>query len=253
MLNGDILTLDRVGQVTRRHVSKVVAALRPRRQGGLVIAVERGFALIDADGAISPIVEAFSDPDIRMNDGGCDRNGRFFCGSMAHDMGQGRGALYRFDPDGQVSTVLASVTISNGIAWTLEGTEVYYVDSGTGRVDIFSYDSRAAILEDRRPFVAIPADQGMPDGIALDAEGGLWVALWGGSAVHRYAPDGTLDAVVELPVSQVTACAFGGEKLTELYITTSQMDVEPGGQAAAGALFRLDTDVQGLEVGEFAG
>lgn len=253
MLNGDILTLAVNGDVNRQHVSKVVAALRPRREGGLVIALEQGFALTDADGTIGPVRQAFSDSRVRMNDGGCDPSGRFFCGSMAYDMSPGRGALYRFDPDGRVTTVLEDITISNGIAWRADGTQAYYVDSATGRIDIVDYDAHAATLHDRRPFVVVPSEKGMPDGIALDAEGGVWVALWGGSALHRYSPDGVLDVQIELPVSQVTACAFGGSDLSDLYISTSRMGIESIDQPAAGALFRVDPGVQGLEVFEFAG
>ncbi len=253
MLAGDVLTLDANGTVSRLHVGTVAAALRPRRRGGLVVAVERGFALVEPDGAVGPVQEAFGDSEVRMNDGGCDPRGRFYCGSMAYDMSPGRGALYRFDPDGSITRVLDGVTISNGIVWTPAGDLVYYIDSGTGRVDAFDYDLDRAELADRRPVVSVPAEVGMPDGLTLDAEGGLWVALWGGGAVHRYLPDGRLDAVVELPASQVTACAFGGEDLSELYVSTSTLEVDRADQPAAGALFKVDPGVRGLPAHTFAG
>ncbi len=253
MLAGDVLTLDANGTVSRLHVGTVAAALRPRRRGGLVVAVERGFALVEPNGAVGPVQEAFGDSEVRMNDGGCDPRGRFYCGSMAYDMSPGRGALYRFDPDGSITRVLDGVTISNGIVWTPAGDLVYYIDSGTGRVDAFDYDLDRAELADRRPVVSVPAEVGMPDGLTLDAEGGLWVALWGGGAVHRYLPDGRLDAVVELPASQVTACAFGGEDLSELYVSTSTLEVDRADQPAAGALFKVDPGVRGLPAHTFAG
>jgi sugar lactone lactonase YvrE len=253
MLRGDVLTLDAAGTVGRRHVSDVAAALRPRAGGGLVAAVERGFALLDDSGQIELEQAAFDDPVCRMNDGGTDRQGRFFCGSMAYDMTSPRGALYRYDQDGKIGTVLDGVTVSNGIAWTLDGEQMYYIDSATQRVDVFDYDTAAGIPAGRRTHVRIDPDAGMPDGMALDAEGGAWVALWRGRAVHRYRRDGRLDAVVELPVDLVTACAFGGPELNELYITTSRMGMDPGVQSPAGALFRVSPEVRGLPCAEFAG
>jgi sugar lactone lactonase YvrE len=252
MLAGDILTLEPTGAVTRRHVGDVAAAFRPRSGGGMVVAVERGFVVIDADGRAGPVHEAFTDATVRMNDGGCDPAGRFFCGSMAYDAAPGRGALYRFDPDGTVTRVLERLTISNGIAWTPDGSRVLYADTGTGRVDVFDYDVGSATLSDRRPVVHVDPDRGQPDGLALDAEGGIWVALWQGGAVHRYTAEGRLDAVVELPVRQVTACAFGGPDRDRLFITTSRLDL-PDAEPGAGAVFVADVGVRGAPVATFAG
>jgi sugar lactone lactonase YvrE len=253
MMRGDVLTLDATGTVGRRHVSDVAAAIRPRAGGGLVAAVECGFALLDDSGQTVLEQTAFDDPACRMNDGGTDRQGRFFCGSMAYDMTRPRGALYRYDPDGTISTVLTGVTVSNGIAWTVDGEQMYYIDSATQRVDVFDYDTGAGIPAGRRPHVHIDPGAGMPDGMALDAEGGAWVALWRGHAVRRYRQDGRLDAVVELPADLVTACAFGGPDLSELYITTSRMGMEPAEQPRAGALFRVNPGVRGLPCTAFTG
>lgn len=253
MLAGDVLTLHPDGEVHRLHVGTVAAAARPRAGGGLVVAVERGFVLVDGDGRVGTVHTAFEDPGVRMNDGGCDPAGRFFCGSMAYDMSPGRGALFRFDPDGEVTRVLDRVGISNGIAWSADGTRVHYVDTLTGRVDVFDYDVASAALTGRRPLATVDRADGLPDGLALDAEGGTWVALWTGSAVHRYGPDGTLDAVIRLPVSQVTACAFGGANLDELFITTSRLDLPADAEPQAGAVFRVDPGVRGLPAPSFAG
>ncbi len=252
MLAGDVLTLDRTGAVARRHVGDVAAAFRPRRAGGMVVAVERGFVVVDAEGRVGPVHEAFTDTGVRMNDGGCDPAGRFFCGSMAYDAAPGRGALYRFDPDGTVTRVLTGLTISNGLAWTPDGSLAYYVDTGTGRVDVFDYAVGPATLSDRRPVVHVDPERGQPDGLAVDAEGGIWVALWQGGAVHRYTPDGRLDAVLELPARQVTACAFGGPDRDRLFVTTSRLDL-PDAEPAAGALFVADVGVRGAPVATFAG
>ena len=252
MLAGDVLSLAGDGAVGRVHVGEVAAALRPRRQGGAVIGVERGFALEDADGTVTALPEVWADAGMRMNDGACDPDGRFYCGSMAYDRRRGGGTLYRLAPDGSVTSVLDGVTISNGLDWSPDGDRAYYNDTATQQVAVFDYD-RDAGLSGRRPFVAIPEDLGWPDGLTVDAEGGVWVALNRGGAVHRYAPDGTLDEVVELPTPWVTACTLGGERLDELFITTTREKVPPGEDPLAGSLFRAEVGVAGQPVREFAG
>ena len=252
MLAGDVLSLAADGTVTRRHVGTVAAALRPRRDGGAVIGVERGFALEGADGSLKTLPEVWSDVGIRMNDGGCDPDGRFYCGSMAYDQRPGAANLYRLDPDGSVHTVLTGATISNGLEWSPDGTRAYYNDTDTGQVDVFDY-ARDTGLTGRRTFVTIAEHDGAPDGLTVDAQGGIWVALYGGGAVRRYAPGGTLELVVELPVKNVTACTFGGPRLDELFITTSREGLKPGEVPQAGALFRAPVGVRGLPAREFAG
>lgn len=252
MLAGDILSLSADGSIHRRHVAKVAAVLRPRRSGGAVIGVERGFALEDADGTLTYLGELWSSDGVRMNEGGCDPDGRFYGGSMAYDRRPGGGTLYRLDPDGSVHVVLQQVTISNGLDWSPDGSLAYYVDTPTQRVDVFDYDYETG-LTGRRTFVEIPPEVGHPDGLTVDAEGGIWVALYGGGAVRRYTPQGALDEVVELPVSKVTACTFGGPHMDQLFITTSREGLEPGVDPLAGALFRADVGVTGLPAREFAG
>jgi sugar lactone lactonase YvrE len=218
----------------------------PRSGGGHVVATERGFGLLSPTD-LTALGDVWSDETVRMNDGGCDPQGRFFCGSMAYGAAPGRGALYRLDPDHTVHVVHTDITISNGLGWSPDGTRAYYVDSGTQRVDVCSPD-----LAERRRFVEIPESIGTPDGLTVDAEGGVWVALWGGSAVHRYSPAGELDQVVQLPVAQVSSCAFGGEDLATLFVTTSAEGLnepEPG----AGALFTVTPGVTGLPTLAFAG
>jgi len=250
MLAGDVLSLAADGEVERRHVGNVVAAIRPRRRGGAVLGVERGFALEDADGTLMLLAELWTHDRVRMNEGGCDPDGRFYCGSMAYDKQAGAGALYRLDPDGSVRVVLASVTISNGLDWSPDGALAYYNDTDTSRVDVFDYDRQAG-LTGRRTFVETPELR--PDGLTVDAEGGVWVAFPNAGAVRRYTAEGVLDEVVELPTRKVTACAFGGRRLDELYVTTSREGLDPGTDALAGSLFRADVGVTGLPVREFAG
>lgn len=252
MLAGDVLSFSPDGSIRRRHVGKVAAVLRPRRQGGAVIGVERGFALEDADGTLTYLDELWSGETVRMNEGACDPDGRFYCGSMAYDKHPGGGTLYRLDPDLPVHVVLEHVTISNGLDWSPDGSLAYYNDTPTHRVSVFDYD-RDAGLTGRRTFVEIPPEVGRPDGLTVDSEGGVWVALYAGAAVHRYTPKGKLDEVVELPVHRVTACTLGGPRLDQLFITTSREGLEPGEEPQAGSLFRADVGVRGKPTLEFAG
>jgi len=249
MLAGDVLTLGADGAIDRRSVGTIAAVVRPRRGGGAVIAVERGFLLEDPDGTLSELPPVFGDERVRMNEGGCDPDGRFYCGSMAYDHAPGAGTVYRLDPDRSVHMVIDGVTISNGLEWTPDGSRAYYVDTPTGRIDLFDYD-RDDGLTSRRPFVHTG---GAPDGLTVDADGGVWVAFYDGGAVHRYGADGALDEVVEVGARQVTACTLGGPDLDELFITTSRERLEPGDDPRAGALFHAEVGIRGRPVREFAG
>jgi sugar lactone lactonase YvrE len=249
MLAGDVLSLEPDGSVGRRHVGEIAAAVRPRHSGGAVIGIERGFALEEPDGTVRRLDEVWSDPSIRMNEGGCDPDGRFYCGSMAYDQREGAASLYRLAPDGTVQAVLENLTVSNGLEWSPDGTLAYHNDTATYEIAVYAYD-RDAGLTDRRVLAAL---ENRPDGLTVDAEGGVWTALSDGGAVRRYTPDGELDAVIELPARKVTACTFGGADLDELYITTSREGVQPGDDPLAGALFRATPGVHGLPVREFAG
>ncbi len=253
---GDILELVGPDAVTRTHVGTVAAAFRPRRGGGVVLADARGFVLLDADLAVERrLPELWDDPGVRMNEGGADPAGNFWCGSMAYDQTAGAGALYRLAPDLTATKEVDGVTVSNGLGFSPDGTRAYYVDTPTRRVDVF--DHEGGTLRNRRTAVEVVDGPGSPDGLTVDAEGCLWVALFGGSAVHRYSPDGTLLAVVPLPVAQVTACTFGGPDLDRLYVTTSREGLDEADRAAqplAGALFAVDVaGVRGLPALEFAG
>jgi sugar lactone lactonase YvrE len=251
MLDGDVLSLADDGSIERRHVGTIAAALRPRRAGGAVIAVEKGFVLEAPDGSVTVLDPVWTEEPVRMNEGGCDPDGRFWCGSMAYDRRPGGGTVYRLDPDGSVHLGFDGVTISNGLEWSPDGGLAYYVDTPTHRVDVLDYD-RDTGLTGRRPFVRLSDDE-RPDGLTVDAEGGVWVAVNGSGAVHRYSPDGVLDGVVEVGARQVTACAFGGPGLDQLFITTSREDLAPDDDPPAGSLFRADVGVRGRPVREFAG
>ena len=252
MLAGDILSLTNDGTIDRRHVGSVAAAVRPRRGGGAVIGVERGFALEDVDGTLTHLDEVWSNDSVRMNEGGCDPDGRFYCGSTAYDQRPGAASLYRLDPDLSVRVVLQDVTVSNGLEWSPDGSLAYYNDTATYRIDVFDYDTDAG-LTNRRVFVDLSDKEKRPDGLTVDEQGGVWTALSNGGAVRRYTQDGVLDEVLEVPTRKVTACTLGGPRLDQLFITTSREGLEPDEDPLAGSLFRAAAGVRGLPIREFAG
>jgi sugar lactone lactonase YvrE len=231
------------------EVGQPVGAAVPADDGRLVLAVRDGFAMLDLD---SGRVDALLDVEReltgnRMNDGKCDSAGRFWAGTMALDLRPGAGSLYRLGPGGAVERVVQDVTISNGLGWSLDDRRMYYIDTPTRRVDVFDFDPAAGTIGNRRPFAAIQG-AGSPDGLAVDAEGGLWVAVWGGGRVEHYLPDGALAGSVRLPVSEVSSCCFGGPELRDLYITTAWQSLPAERRAAeplAGGLFRCRPGVAG--------
>lgn len=244
MFEGDVLELTESGDVRRSHVGVVAAALRPIAGGGVVLAVQRGFAFASDDlTEVTPLPEVWSDETVRMNDGGCDPDGRFYCGSMAYSMRLGAGSLYRLGADGVVEPVLRGVTISNGLAWNPSGELAYYIDTPTRCIDVFDYVDGE--LRDRRRLVRIEREAGYPDGLTVDAAGRIWVALWQGNAVRCYEPTGELVEHIPVPASKVTACTFGGPDLDTLYITTSQEEVDMTAEPLAGALFQIKPGATG--------
>ena len=267
---GHLLWVDMMGDRLHRTTSdgrdevatyaQPVCVAVPRTGGGLALALGDGLWLEDPDRALRQVMvlpqpTAPAGP-IRMNDGKCDPAGRLWAGSMAYDARPGAGALYRLDADGSTREILRDVTISNGLAWTPDGRTMFFIDTPTQRVDALDVDPATGDVSNRRTAVEIPAAAGWPDGMTIDDQGGLWVALWGGSAVNRYMPDGRLDTVVELPCAQVTSCCFGGAGLDELYITTSPLGLSAGDSAAqplAGGLFRVRPGVTGPAAVAFAG
>ncbi len=235
-----------------------VGAAALRASGGLVLAVKDGFAALDTETGKVSRLGGFpgAAPDIRMNDAKCDRQGRLWAGTMAMDLREGAGALYRFDPAGGVSTALKKVTCSNGIDWSPDGKLMYYVDSLTRRIDCFDFDAPNGAISGRRSFVEIELRDAAPDGLTVDSEGNIWVALWGGWCVRCYSPDARLTTTVSVPASQSSSCAFGGEDLGELYITSARTGLtgaELARQPLAGGLFRMRPGVKGVRANRFAG
>lgn len=230
-----------------------VGAAKPREGGGLVLNLRDGVGLLDPDGGFRWLVE-WPVEGVRGNDAAVDAAGRLWAGTMAYDIRPGGGRLNRVEPDGSFVTVLDSVTISNGIGWSPDGSRMYYIDTPLRRVDVFDVDGETGLVTARRTLTAVT--RGQPDGLTVDADGCVWVALWDGGAVHRYTPEGELDRVVELPVSHVTACAFGGPDLTDLYVTTASEGLGEevlATQPLAGALFVVPGAGAGLPIARFAG
>ena len=244
------------GKDTARRVSDVVSLALPRRRGGVIIGLPDGLHLLNGEQSIGPVAIESDRTDTRTNDGACDAAGRLWVGTMTLDERSPTAALYRVDPDFTVTTVLTGTTISNGLGWSPAGRQFYFIDSPTRRVDVFDCDLSTGELENRRRFVAVEAQDAVPDGLAVDAEGCVWVALHGGWGLNRYSPAGELVAEVRLPVAKVTSCCFGGHDLRDLYVTTRRESLSAAERAAqplAGAVLRLDVGVAGLPTDAFAG
>ncbi|MFF8398531.1 SMP-30/gluconolactonase/LRE family protein [Streptomyces sp. NPDC016172] len=237
------------GRRTVRRTEQHIGAVKPRAGGGLVLNLRDGVGLLDPDGGFrwlhhEPV------PGRRANDAAVAPDGALWAGTMRYDEAPGGGTLSRVTGEGTVDVVLDDVAVSNGTGWSPDGRLMYYIDTPTRRVDVFDHaDGR---ISGRRTLAGIEEGAGFPDGLTVDAEGCVWVALWQGSAVRRYTPGGELDRVIELPVPLVTACAFGGPDLTDLYVTTARTGLTDP-PALAGALFVVPGAGKGLAQPAFAG
>lgn len=247
----------RTRQNTTIQTGVHVGAVSVRASGGLVLAAADGFRGLDSDGTQSLLVGVEHDnPAMRMNDGKCDRRGRFWAGTMAYDEAgpSGLGSLYRLDPDLQVTQMVEGVSISNGIDWSPDDCLMYFIDSRSQTVDVFDFDVDEGSIQNRRTLIEVDAAIGLPDGMTVDAKGDLWVAMWGGARISRYGPDGTPREVFQLPVSQTSSCGFGGPKLDRLYVTTAARGVSEDTEPDAGSLYRIPVGgVWGQRPNEFAG
>ncbi|MGW7722756.1 SMP-30/gluconolactonase/LRE family protein [Streptomyces canus] len=250
ILGARLHTYDPVsGHRSVRVLDQHIGAVKPRAGGGLVLNLRDGVALLDPDDSFrwlhhEPL------PGRRANDAAVAPDGSLWAGTMRYDEAPGGGTLSRITGDGTHRTVLDDVAVSNGTGWSPDGRLMYYIDSPTRRVDVFDHESGR--LSGRRPFVEIEDGAGFPDGLTVDADGCVWVALWDGGAVRRYTPDGTLDHVITLPTPRVTACAFGGPDLTDLYITTARVGLDAP-HPVAGSLLVVPGAGKGVAQQPFAG
>lgn len=225
---------------------------------GLIITQRHGFASFDpASGELTPLLQVEADiPGNRFNDGKCDRQGRFWAGTMDFDGRQPTGSLYRLSPDLECSKVDSGYVVTNGPAWSSDQRIMYHNDSVNGRVYAFDFDPQSGAASNKRLFLQFSEEEGSPDGMCTDAEGGLWIAHWGASCLTRHDTQGKVLRTIRLPCSQVTSCAFGGPDLKTLYITTAatglpeaQLESEP----LAGGLFALEMDIPGVPANLFRG
>ncbi len=247
----------RTGVVTSIDVGTKIGAAIPRRRGGLVVSAGDGLLAVADDGStrlLAPIERELAGH--RMNDAKCDSRGRLWSGTFSMDFRRGAGGLYRIDPDLTSTKLLDGVWISNGLGWSPDESIFYYIDSGARGIDAFDYDIAAGTISNRRRFLSFPKAAGLPDGMAVDAEGCLWVALYLGGAVRRFAPDGRAIGAIDLPLARVTSCNFGGPDLDELYITTANQLIDDDGRPHedhAGATYRCRPGVRGLPSHAFGG
>jgi sugar lactone lactonase YvrE len=245
----------RIGEDVVATTDGPVGFVIPRAAGGWVAGLRDGISIVVPGGReMHRVAIEAADIDSRMNDGKCDPSGRLFAGTMSHD---GRhSSLYRVDADWSVSTVFTGIGISNGLGWSPDTTRMYYIDTPTMRVDVIDYDEATGEVEHRRPLIAVAPGDGFPDGMTVDVDGCLWVAFWDGWCVRRYDPEGHLMLTLELPVSRVTSCTFGGDQLDQLFITsasTGLSEAERAVQPLAGAVFRSDVGTRGRPADYFAG
>jgi sugar lactone lactonase YvrE len=244
---------DEVRDVARHRGGDTVGFVVPAAAGGWLLGAGAGITRLSVDGQAEVLIELTGEGGsetaggTRMNDGACDRAGRFYGGTMAFDERPGAGALYRLDLDGTVSTVHDEMTISNGLGWSPDDRTTYLSDSGASTVWTASYDLDSGQFGERRVFLDFTEDpDGVADGLTVDDEGCVWTALWGGGQVRRYSPDGELLAVVDVPgVQNTTSCAFAGDLLV---ISTSAHGLDDAARAAqpdAGRLFTVRAGVTG--------
>lgn len=247
ILSGHVhLTNPHSGATTTQPLGLPVGALALSGDTDYLVAVRNGFGRL-ADDGLAILNEVFAEGDKRMNDGAVDPAGRFLAGTMADGARQGGGDLHVLDLDDNVRTLIESVTISNGLAWSADGNRLFYVDSATQAIDVMDYDLVDGTVANRQTWVTIPVDEGTPDGITIDSDECIWVALWGAGRVRRYSPSGTCIAEIEFPVPRVTSCAFGGDELDTLFVTSAAVGrprVDGQGDLD-GALFVVDPGCQG--------
>jgi sugar lactone lactonase YvrE len=244
------------GAVMMQVLPEVVGSIAFRATGGLIAAMKSGIHFLDA---ASGALEARANPEAhlpenRFNDGRCDRQGRFWAGTMCDVRRDPTGSLYRFDADLACTKLRNAIIIPNSLAFSPDGRTMYFADTNRHTIWAYDYDPASGTAAKERVFA--DTGSGRPDGSCVDAEGGLWNAEYGGWRLVRYTPAGKVDRVVEVPVANPTCCTFGGEDFGTLYVTTATQRLTPedlAKQPLAGSLLALRPGVKGLPEGRFAG
>ena len=234
-----------------------IGCVVPAKNGGLLIALENGIHFFDTKTSKLTFLNNPLSKGVRFNDGKCDAAGRFWIGSMELNLLKDAATLYRFDTDKSIHTMVNKVTCSNGIAWTADKKIMYYIDTPTGNIDAFDYDATTGNISNRRTAIKVPDGSGLPDGMCIDSEDKLWVALWGGSGVARFDPlTGEMLLKINVPAPHTTSCCFGGKDLRTLYITTAKHELTEKKEKQyplSGGLFSIDIDVRGVPADFYEG
>lgn len=236
-----------------------LGVLALRASGGFVMATRDGFALWEQQERELRYIAKPEEgkPYMCFNDGAVDCAGRLWAGSMKqNEQPPPEGTLYRLDPDGSVHAFVTPVGIPNGIGWSPDNTIMYFTDSPLRTIFAFDFDSSTGEIANRRPFVQAPNDSAIPDGLTVDSEGFVWSAWWGGARIVRYDPNGKVERIIPVPALHTTSCVFGGPNLDELYITSAQASLSEKQKEQyplSGDLFRLKTEIKGLEKFKFSG
>lgn len=253
LITGDPTT----GERQATAMPELVGAVIPRRVGGMICATESGIKIVARDGSLrpfSPVEEGL--PGNRLNDAKCDSRGRLWVGSLSIDTTPGKGALWRVDPDGSARMMDSGFHISNGIGWSPDDRLMYFTDSGARTIWVYDFDAARGEIANRRVFARTDSATGVPDGLAVDAEGGVWSAIWDGWNITRFLPDGSIDRMVSLPVPRPTSVAFGGPELDTLFITTARIRLSAALLAEAplsGSVLAFAPGLRGQPVSAFDG
>lgn len=231
-------------------LDRPIGSLALTQGNHLWLALRDGFAHYSRDSqSISSFVKVVLTPDIRFNDGAVDAQGRFLAGTMGYVPQPNTGTLYSFTSEFGYKVLLPEVGVSNGICWSKDSSHMFYIDSLTRNIQIFDYDLKKGNLSNPQTFVTFKEEDGIPDGLTIDQEGSLWVAMWEGSQVLKIDKEGLITESIELPVTKVTSVTFGGSDLKDLYITTASFELSPrelSNQPLAGSLFKVRTEVPGF-------
>ena len=245
------------GDTRTTPLGELVGVVVPRTSGGFIAATQSGFRTLDLPGGeMQPIAAPLHMSGRRFNDGKCDAAGRLWAGTLAIDAAPERGALYRLGTHGVLDEIESGFHICNGLGWSPDNTRFYLADSGRRTIYVYDYDLDTGTVTNKQVFARFADADGMPDGLAIDAQGHVWCAMWDGWAIKRFAPDGTLVRSIDLPVPRPTNLAFGGPQLRTLYITTARIRLSATQLAAAplsGSLLALEVDVAGTPVGGYGG
>ena len=258
--SGDLHSFDpHSGEDHSLSMGETIGCTAPRQAGGMILALRSGFAFLDLQTGVRTPLQSpeAARPGNRFNDGKCDPAGRFLAGSMDDAEQETGGSLYSLDAGGRLQVLLHPVGISNGLAWSPDRGTFYYIDTPTRLVMAYDYDLETGAIANPRPAVRVPAELGWPDGMTADAQGMLWVALWGGASLTRWDPsNGRLLERIPFPALNVTSCAFGGPDGRDLYVTSARKGMRAAQLAEypfSGGLFRVRTGVEGQPAFAYGG